>query len=324
MMEHEGDGGGYSDYEEDAGARGGHEGATPGARKVLIIARMGPFYPEEDFCVTTVNGALRDLSVEVIDACQRGSLTAAAPRLLTENYSAVLTLGLGAADRSHDFLTNAAWKSGLVAFVARGGLLLMHGERYISSAFAWFGKVSWKADSYFRTTHSYCPANAAARSWYPTAASERSNFSVKACMLSGVAPAEQLFASTDSRGGGAAVALASHGAGHVGFFGDVNAEAEASTMRVIRALCCERPLVATSPRRLGPRARTAAAQSRRRGMMTLCKQCGERKSSSAFSKNQRRKPVAIRRCKACISGGRYACHKYKCTVHQASYLVVAT
>jgi hypothetical protein len=85
MMEHEGDGGGYSDYEEDAGARGGHEGATPGARKVLIIARMGPFYPEEDFCVTTVNGALRDLSVEVIDACQRGSLTAAAPRLLTDN-----------------------------------------------------------------------------------------------------------------------------------------------------------------------------------------------------------------------------------------------
>ena len=117
----------------------------------------------------------------------------------------MLALGLGAAGDadSHDFLTNAAWKSGLVAFVARGGLLLMHGERYISSAFAWFGNVSWKADSYFRPTHSYCPANAAARSWYPTAASERSNFSVKACMLSGVAPAEQLFASTDSRGEGA-------------------------------------------------------------------------------------------------------------------------
>ena len=216
-------------------------GTLPTERSVLVIDGMGPL-GSGDFLTQGLMQALGSRlapgagpisNLEQIDISRRG-VSGLADRLQRGCITAVVVLGLGSADCDEDFLTNTEWKETLVAWVEEGGLLMIHGERTIKDAFAWFGK-DWKADGYRRMTHKYNTLNVTA-AWYDEG-DVCDAVNVKACMLSGVAPEEQLFAAGPDK---TAVAVANVGLGHVGFFGDVNAEPP--TLEMITVLCASTPL----------------------------------------------------------------------------------
>lgn len=150
-------------------------------------------------------------------------------------------------------------KSLLAPWVAQGGILCLHGERNITTVIQEkFGKAwSFKGDFYRRTTHELntsCTA-AMAPATKPGVRAQllplAKDYCVKACMLTGVAPADRLYIPTDDGayamsfvpGFGVpidedmcAFAVSSYGEGKIAFFGDVNGEDK--TVAALITLCC--------------------------------------------------------------------------------------
>jgi hypothetical protein len=161
------------------------------------------------------------------------------------NFSTCIILGWGSGDNDveKNYNTDNAFRTGLVAWVTRGGCLIVQGER-ISHAGGdwpqWFG-LDWKSSDYCRTTHvlnathwftklknhSLCPA-----------------MNVKACLVTNVTPQDRLYSAEDGAvtsslvpgfggnpvsTGQVAIALGRCGAGTVSFYGDVNIEKETIT-----------------------------------------------------------------------------------------------
>ena len=221
---------------------------APTVTNVLLVSGLGPLYPEDDFYAQGIQRALATskfsvTNYELSPPSQPGpsSFTAVGRALAGGMYSTCIVVGFGAADIKADFFTSVSFRGNLVAFVRGGGTLLFaQGERFVADAFAWFDKP-WTQTQYFRTTHALNAQHCCA-SWYAAARhSVPPSFSVKACLLSNVAPAQILFgtgegAVTQSHmpvqmfgrqqvpPGLCAVAFGPFGCGHVGFFGDVNAE----------------------------------------------------------------------------------------------------
>lgn len=176
------------------------------------------------------------------------------------NFSACIILGWGSGDDIEiglNFANSDAFQTNLVKWVAQGGRLMVQGERISHAAGdwpEWFG-LNWKSSDCCRTTHLLNSNHwAAAGEWFhqeaphaatggadaPSTSSISSSMDVKACLVNGVAPHDNLFGTIDGAvthslgpgmggkpvaAGQSAFTLAKYGEGTVSYFGDVNAEA---------------------------------------------------------------------------------------------------
>lgn len=168
----------------------------------------------------------------------------------------MLGLGSGDVDAEWEFARDVHFRKRLVAWVERGGRLIVQGER--SDMFgnwpAWFGK-KLECSDYRRTTH-VCRAEEEGGAhwcvWYSGAeGAVTTEINVKAVMMKDVDAEEVLFGTTSSSvshslvpsmaglalgaGLAATVAFGKVGEGSVGFFGDVNAEKDTCAILAVIA-----------------------------------------------------------------------------------------
>lgn len=170
--------------------------------------------------------------------------------LVSQQYTDIVIWGIGSGCGLAFFDERVA--SLLAPWCERGGKLFLNGEKLLASSMQkLFGKT-WDltGDYYRRTRHTINRACAAVDTAVSSALP--SGYCVKACMLSGVPLSERLYAPDEGAVvmspvgnlpgfGGTPIdadkcpfAVASHGAGRLIFFGDVNAESE--TIATILAL----------------------------------------------------------------------------------------
>lgn len=169
--------------------------------------------------------------------------------LLGLNPAACVLVGLGSGCDDADCLIDPNWEDAARRFVAEGGCLIMQGGgKSVETVAGCFG-LGWHfaGDCYRRTDFIFNPAwREAEAGWYR---GPRGGYNVKTLMLSGVEDEDKVFgvaagAETYSHvpvmagkgvdGGMCPVAFATHGSGHVGYVGDVNAEQ--TTLEIISAL----------------------------------------------------------------------------------------
>jgi hypothetical protein len=145
--------------------------------------------------------------------------------------------GLGLEGEEESFLRSS--KAAVCDWVQAGGVLALHGERFVTKLFGWFGlKWCFSGDYYRRVEHK----RRSPLEDLPLL------YNVKACMVSGTKPEECLYSPVEGAvsisfvpGFGREVdpglcplAMAKHGKGRVIFFGDVNWEKP--TMDVVMRL----------------------------------------------------------------------------------------
>jgi hypothetical protein len=173
-------------------------------------------------------------------------------------FSTCIILGWGSGDDIDLGLLYAnskLFQNALVKWVQNGGRLLVQGERISHAAGdwpEWFG-LSWKSSDYCRTTHLLNANHHWAFQEQPQQAQQLQallpmTMDVKACLVKGVSPDDNLFGTIDTVDvdgnailyktpslapgmggkpvgvGQSCFALAKYGTGTVSYFGDVNAE----------------------------------------------------------------------------------------------------
>jgi hypothetical protein len=209
----------------------------------LILDGMGAL-GSNDINTKPISNQLR-MHVSVVHL-DDGFITPPQIAMALENgsFSACIILGWGSGDDIDIGLTfaqNDAFQKNLVQWVAKGGRLIVQGERISHAAGdwpEWFG-LPWKSSDYCRTTHMFNANHWAAGEWFQQEAPS-SSMDVKACLVNGVAPHDNLFGTLDGAitpslapgmggksvaAGQSAFTLAKYGEGTVSYFGDVNAEA---------------------------------------------------------------------------------------------------
>jgi hypothetical protein len=233
--------------------------ANPSATPIcLLVDGMGSRSPG-GYDVTSLRPKLEraGLVVSTFDASEGSGIPAQIATLLDRSFPQVLVMmawGAGKVPLALEFVQCQAFRESLVAWVQRGGRLLVQGQ--LVGPFAawpsWFDRP-WYHDSYYRVEHDCSAAKPDGPHWCdwyksaPGAVLDRYN--VKAMMLGNVDPSEALFASTDEtitddldpfmagrpvEQGKAAVAFAKHGAGTISFFGDL--EHEDSTQEIMAVI----------------------------------------------------------------------------------------
>lgn len=230
----------------------------PGAT-VLLLDGLGPLGPRA-FYAKAVQAALAraGTGVATVDVTRKPGLFRQVGSALCElgRFTSCVALGLGsggAEEAEQEFAESVAFREKLVAWVERGGRLLVQGERDVGDWPGWFGRT-WQCSDYRRTTHE-CRAKSRDDvhwcEWYPEAeGSVTAGINVKAVMLKGVAAEDVLFGTSDSsvshslvpfmagqevEEGLAAVALGKVGEGSVSFFGDLNAENDTCAIMAVIA-----------------------------------------------------------------------------------------
>jgi len=159
----------------------------------------GAFYAE------AVKAALAraGLKVATVDVTKKSGLFEQVGSVLheVERFTSciVLAVGAGGEEEQVEFAENVSFRKRLVAWVERGGRLIVQGER--GGWPEWFDKT-WEHDDYRRTTHE-CRAKSVDDvhwcKWYPEATgSVTSSINVKAVMMRGVPTEEILFGTTSS------------------------------------------------------------------------------------------------------------------------------
>ena len=222
---------------------------------------MGPLGPGE-FYAENVQNALQYAGVEVVtvNVLKGSTLPEQVGSILSEveQFSSCIVLGWGSGgcDIETEFGYSNVFRDKIVAWVNRGGRLIVQGERPqgYGNWPAWFGK-SWESRDYFRTDYACNGKNDADIhwcKWYHKAkgAITTQRYNAKTVMLSGVAPEDNLFSTSDEsrsyslvpmmsgrdiEGGQSAVALGKYGEGSISYFGDVNAEEETCDIMAIIA-----------------------------------------------------------------------------------------
>ena len=213
---------------------------------------MGPLGPGE-FYAENVENALRYAQVKfaMVNVLKGSKFPEQIGTILSEveNLSSCIVLWWGSAgcDIEIEFGNSSIFRDKVVGWVNGGGRFIVQGEnpqRYGNWP-AWFGK-NWESSDYVRTDY-VCNGKSDADihwcKWYHKSKSAvtTKRYNAKAVLLSGVAPEDNLFSTSDeSRSyslvpmmGGreieasqSAVSLGKYGKGSVSYFGDVNAEEE--------------------------------------------------------------------------------------------------
>lgn len=123
-----------------------------------------------------------------------------AQRLVTGGYRACIIPNLGSgssfvASQPTTPFVDGPWREALTAWVAAGGVLVMHGERAAAAVLRiWFDKPSGHAGEYARTGHNlkpHCPLIQGCLDSLPRM------FSVNACMLEGIIRKECVYGAPD-------------------------------------------------------------------------------------------------------------------------------
>lgn len=223
---------------------------------VLLVDGMGMLGPGA-FYAKGVKAALAraGLKVATVDVTKKPGLFEQVGSVLheVERFTSciVLAVGAGGEEEQVEFSENVSFRKRLVAWVEKGGRLIVQGER--GGWPEWFDKT-WEHNDYRRTTHE-CRAKSVDDvhwcTWYPQAeGSVTSSINVKAVMMRGVPTEEILFGTTGSsvshsnvpfmaglpmENGLAAVALGKFGEGSVSCFGDVNAEDDTCAIMAVIA-----------------------------------------------------------------------------------------
>lgn len=227
---------------------------------VLLLDGMGVLGPGE-FYTKAVKAALARAGTKVatVDVTKKPDLFEQVGSVLCEvgRFTSCIALAVGAGDTEAEteFAESIHFRERLIAWVERGGRLIVQGERaaMMGKWPEWFDKT-WECSDYRRTTHE-CRAKSQDDvhwcKWYPEAeGSVTANINVKAVMMRGVATEDILFGSTSSsvshslvpfmaglgvEEGLAAVAFGKFGEGSVSFFGDVNAETDTCAIMAVLA-----------------------------------------------------------------------------------------
>ena len=212
---------------------------------VLLLDGMGMLGPGQ-FYAKAVQAALAraGLKVATVDITKKPGLFEQAGSVLHElerfTSCIVLAVGAGGEEEQVEFAENLRFRERLIAWVERGGRLVVQGER--GGWPEWFDKT-WEYDDYRRTTHE-CRAKTRGDvhwcKWYPEAqGSITSSINVKAMMMTGVPMEEILFGLPKSSElvefGWTAVALGKFGEGLVSSFGDVNATGDTCAIMAVIA-----------------------------------------------------------------------------------------
>ncbi|KAK1733119.1 hypothetical protein QTG54_016257 [Skeletonema marinoi] len=227
----------------------------------LLLDGMGPLGPGE-FYAQNVQKSLQYAGVEVavVNVLKGSKVPEQVGSILSEveKFSSCIILGWGSGgcDIETEFGNSKIFRDKAVSWVNSGGRFIVQGERPqgYGNWPEWFGK-SWESSDYFRTDYAcngksdndihWCK-------WYHKAkgAVTTTRYNAKTVMLSGVAPEDNLFSTSDDsrsyslvpmmsgrdiEGGQSAVAVGKYGEGSVSYFGDVNAEDETCDVMAIIA-----------------------------------------------------------------------------------------
>ena len=155
------------------------------------------------------------------------------------NVCVILNCGSCGAKKNDVLVNDKRFRQYLKSWVNKGGSLFVQGERFVTDILNQITEKQWKQTEYRRVTHNGQIAN----SFFKNLNKPPPRYNVKACMLSGVDIADQLYstgegATTQSpvsfmagvpmEAGLTAIAATHVGTqgGRVSFFGDVNAEQE--------------------------------------------------------------------------------------------------
>lgn len=209
---------------------------------------MGPVGPD-GFYAQNVQKALQNAGVEVVvvDVLKGSKMPEQIGSILSEveSLSSCIALGWGSGGCAIErkFANSQIFRDSIVSWVNKGGRFIVQGERpeQYGNWPAWFGK-SWKSSDYIRSDY-ICNGKSDDDihwcQWYHKAkgAIVTGRYNVKAVLVSGVAPEENLFRDidTDESEDESAVTLGKHGEGLVSFIGDVNAEDETCDIMAIIA-----------------------------------------------------------------------------------------
>lgn len=221
---------------------------APGTR-VLVLTDLGNFEAGDDPILDPLFEDLQATGL-ILDQVPfaKGKGKELAQKLAGGCYRACIIPNLGSgtsfkpSQPTFPFV-DGPWKTALTAWVAAGGVLLMHGERAAAAVLSsWFDKRTWKAGQYARTEHqlnSQCPLVQGCLTALPR------EYSVKACMLTGVAREEcvysapagsvqrsMVFGAEPIDTGACSVAAGKYGSGKIAYWGDVNCEDHTHTVVV--------------------------------------------------------------------------------------------
>ena len=209
----------------------------------------GEFYAEN------VQKALRNAQVQVsvINVLKGSKIPEQIGSILSEleKLSSCIVLGWDEiGELENEFGTSHMFREQLLTWVDRGGRFIVQGEHIQENGHwpAWFGK-SWEASEYSRTTFSCngkCDDDIHWCKWYHKAkgAVTTDRYNVKANMLAGVTPEDNLFGTTNEskspsgwniQAGQSAIALGKYGDGLVSCFGDVNGEEKTCDIMAVLA-----------------------------------------------------------------------------------------
>ena len=220
-------------------------------QSVIVVGGVGYFDGRDDWLV---NCSLRP-TLEQLDAelhVMPFSTEACMPLLQSGAVAAIVVSSLQfESAKSEEFCFQQDWLTTLHKWVSSGGMLVfMGGEGSVIDLFQNTFDRPWRhtGDFYRRTVH---VRNSAAALPAATLQQMPEQYNVKACMLSGVAAAERVYAPPDNatvisgvpapgfhgteiQGGQCGVAAAQIGQGRLVYFGDVNGEQ--CSMQCLQAL----------------------------------------------------------------------------------------
>ena len=224
--------------------------AKKAARFLLVAGSM--FDIEDDFWLASFKKAFARVPAffDVLDMMARPLL----PAVQSGKYSCVVIMGIGSGG-DDSAVTSGAVGRALADWTAQGGHLFLHGEGPLHAFMSTHFGTSWEYGSYSRTEHVLNTSHHASDATFDGVATTGGggqhlprSCNVKACMVCNVPAEERLYATSGGSKthsavpsmaglgvdeGMCAVALKSHGKGHVLFFGDVNAEQSTVTILVL-------------------------------------------------------------------------------------------
>jgi len=283
-------------------------------RFLLVAGSM--FDIEDDFWLASFKKAFARVpaaSFDVLDMTARPLL----PAVQSGKYSCVVIMSIGSGG-DDSAVTSGAVGRALANWTAQGGHLFLHGEGPLHAFMATHFGTSWERGSYSRTEHALNASHHAYEAAFHGATNMEEgggqqqlprSCNVKACMVCNVPAEERLYAT----GGGSkthsavpfmaglgvdegmcAVALKTHGKGHVLFFGDVNAEQSTVTILVLLGMTLagrgQQPAVAAGAKGPVPvcaRPSCGAPSSQKCGRCKDARYCGRSCQTKDWKRHKR-------------------------------------